>query len=181
MALIPVNFEYRTGLRKVFVLSARLGGGWDATGRVAENWTFLPMEAFTADDGCPAFRATVQLDDSQIGQTFNWGVTISTAGRADVWGIVAEVNSATSTARHCSFTLRGGGETARYFLTHCRRLGANRLLRDGQPDSIRFSCWAPNAHVPDHSRRRFDRLSYGPLLALPDRHRWQEPGSAAAW
>ena len=32
------------------------------------------MEPFTAEDGCPAFRASVQLDDSQIGQTFRWGV-----------------------------------------------------------------------------------------------------------
>ena len=36
------------------------------------------MTAFTAEDGCPAFRATVNLDDSQIDQEFRWGVSVDT-------------------------------------------------------------------------------------------------------
>ena len=150
MPTIPVNFEYRTGLRRSFLVSARLSGTWNAQGLRSEQWSSaVPMEAFTGEDGCPTFRATAQIDDSQIGQTFNWGVTVSTAERADVWGIVAEVNSATSTERYRSFTLQRGGQTERYFLTHCRRLGANKLRRDGQPDAIRFGCWAPNAQAVD--------------------------------
>ena len=84
MPTIPVNFEYRTGLRLSFLVSARLSGTWNAQGLRSEQWSSaVPMEAFTGDDGCPTFRATVQIDDSQIGQTFNWGVTVSTAARAN--------------------------------------------------------------------------------------------------
>lgn len=148
MPTIPVHFEYRTGLRRSFLLAARLSGTWNAQGMHTEQWSQpIPMEMFTADDGCPAFRATVQLDDSQVGWAFDWGVAVSTAERADVWGVVAEVNSAASTERFRSFTLQQGGQTEQYFLTHCRRLGANKLVRDGQPDAIRFACWAPNAQA----------------------------------
>ena len=52
------------------------------------------MQPFTAEDGCPAFRATAQLDDSQIGQTFRWGVSVGTPERPDVWGIASEINDA---------------------------------------------------------------------------------------
>lgn len=146
MPTIPVHFEYRTGLRRPFLLAARLSGTWSAQGMHSDQWSPpVPMEAFVADDGCPAFRATIQLDDSQIGWSFEWGVAVSTAERADVWGIVAEVNSTTSTERFRNFGLREAGQTERYFLTHCRRLGANKLVRPGQPDAIRFACWAPNA------------------------------------
>ncbi|MFO1119444.1 MAG: hypothetical protein U1E38_04775 [Rhodospirillales bacterium] len=81
------------------------------------------MQAFIADDGCPAFQATVQLDDSQIGQTFRWGVSVSTQQNPNVWGIPTEVSDASSTDRNRSFTLTGAGQTNRYYLTHCRRLG----------------------------------------------------------
>ncbi len=73
MALIPVHFEYPTGLKPPLFTNARLGGTWGSSGRHDEDWSFIPMQPFTADDGCPAFRATVELDDSQIGQAFRWG------------------------------------------------------------------------------------------------------------
>jgi 1,4-alpha-glucan branching enzyme len=104
------------------------------------------MTEFSAEDGCPAFRAAVNLDDSQIGQTFRWGVNVDTPQRPNVWGIPTEVNDATSTERYRSFTLDGADQTERYYLTHCRRLGANKLDVDGQPlPAIRFAVWAPNA------------------------------------
>src|SRR5512147_778398 len=146
MALIPVHFEYLTSLRRVFIVNARLGGNWDATGRRADAWSFTPMTRFTAEDGCPAFRATVQLDDSQIGQTFRWGVSVDTERIAPAWGIPTEVNDRASSERYRVFTLRGADQTERYYLTHCRRLGANKLFIDGQPQpGIRFAVWAPNA------------------------------------
>ena len=76
------------------------------------------MQSFTAEDGCPAFRATAQLDDSQIGQTFRWGVSVGTPERPDVWGIASEINDAASTERNRTFTLRAAGQTERYYLTH---------------------------------------------------------------
>ena len=55
------------------------------------------MTEFTAEDGCPTFRAIINLDDSQIGQTFRWGVSVDTQQRSNVWGIPTEVNDVAST------------------------------------------------------------------------------------
>jgi 1,4-alpha-glucan branching enzyme len=150
MAEISVNFEYWTGLRRPFIAKARLGGNWDTESLTFEDWTFTPMEAFTADDGCPAFRATVRLDTSQIGQTFRWGVEVETAATPNRWGIPTEVSDAASSARERRFVLQAPGnngrQTERYYLTHCRRLGANKLvLADETKPAIRFAVWAPNA------------------------------------
>jgi len=148
MPTIPVHFEYRTGLRGAAFVGARLTGSWNAQGMRSDQWSTAEMQPFTADDGCPAFRATVQLDDSQIGQVFRWGVSVSTQQNPNVWGIPTEVSDAASTDRNRSFTLTGAGQTNRYYLTHCRRLGANKLYRDGAPaPAIRFSVWAPNARA----------------------------------
>lgn len=150
MPTIPVNFEYRTGLRSAVFFGARLTGNWNAQGMHSDQWSTVEMQAFTADDGCPAFRATVQLDDSQIGQTFRWGVSVSTQQNPNVWGIPTEVSDASSTDRNRSFTLTGAGQTNRYYLTHCRRLGANKLYGNGaQAPAVRFSVWAPNARSVD--------------------------------
>ena len=54
MALIPLNFEYLTGLRRPFLVSARLTGSWNAQGLASEQWSSTTMESFTAEDGCPA-------------------------------------------------------------------------------------------------------------------------------
>lgn len=146
MALIAIRFEYLTGLRQPFLVNARLTGNWNAQGLRSEQWSSAPMEAFTAEDGCPAYRATVNLDDSQIGQTFRWGVNVDTPQRPNVWGIPTEVSDAAVTERYRSFTLRAANQTERYHLTHCRRLGANKLFVAGQAEpAIRFSVWAPNA------------------------------------
>ena len=150
MALIPVNFEYLTGLRRPFLVNARLTGSWDAQGRRSEQWAEVPMGAFTAEDGCPAFRATINLDDSQIGQGFRWGVSVDTLRHPNVWGIPTEVNDTASDARYRTFTLREAGQTERYYLTHCRRLGANKLLVNRRrTPAIRIAVWAPNARQVD--------------------------------
>ena len=75
MALKPVRFEYLTGImRPIFPAARQLTGGWGADGRRSEVWTTVPMEPFVAEDGCPAFRATVLIDDSEAG-TLPWGVS----------------------------------------------------------------------------------------------------------
>jgi 1,4-alpha-glucan branching enzyme len=144
MALVPVHFEYRTGLRHPAFVNARVTGSWDANGLFSEAWTTQPMTPFTADDGCPAFRATVQLDDSQFGRVFRWGVAVDTAAAPNRWGIATEVNDVASRERVRLFTLRQANQTERYYLTHCRRLGANKLVADGAT-AIRVAVWAPNA------------------------------------
>lgn len=146
MALIPVHFEYRVGLRQPFIAGARLSGSWNADGFISDDWTSAAMEAFSAEDGCPAFRATASLDESQIGREVRWGVEIDTSYGAGVWGIATEVSRADSTARYRSFSLQQPDQTERYHLTHCRRLGANKLLLGGQP-AVRFAVWAPNARA----------------------------------
>ena len=146
MPLIPVHFEYRTGLRHIDLRNARLTGSWDGNGQSSEQWSTVPMQAFAADDGCPAFRATAMLDDAQIGQTFRWGVIIDTPAQQNLWGIPTEVNDANSTDRYRAFTLARADQTERYYLTHCRRLGANKLcVPDRDAAAVRFAVWAPNA------------------------------------
>ena len=146
MALVPVRFEYLTGLRQLFLVNARLTGSWDAQGLKSAQWTAVPMTAFTAEDGCPAFRATVNLDDRQMGQEFRWGVSVDAASQPNVWGIPTEVNDPGATARYRSFTLRGAGQVERYYFTHCRRLGANKLfVNRRRTPAIQFSVWAPGA------------------------------------
>ncbi|MFZ0258182.1 MAG: alpha-amylase family glycosyl hydrolase, partial [Gammaproteobacteria bacterium] len=57
-----------------------------------------------------------------------------------------EVNEAGSGARERVFTLQGADQTERYYLTHCRYLGANKRYVEGQAEpAIRFALWAPNA------------------------------------
>jgi 1,4-alpha-glucan branching enzyme len=146
MALIPVHFEYLTGLRRPHFRSARLTGSWNGQGFASEQWATVPMQPFTATDGCPAFRATIELDDSQIGQSFRWGVLVDTPRQPNVWGIATEVNEPSSRERYRVFALQQSGQTQRYHFTHCRRLGANKLFVSGQAEpAIRFAVWAPNA------------------------------------
>jgi 1,4-alpha-glucan branching enzyme len=144
MPLIPVHFEYRTGLRHIDLRNPRLTGSWDAGGRLSEQWSTLPMEAFVADDGCPAFRATAMLDDDQIGHTFRWSVIVDTPAQASVSGIPTELSDAASMDRHRAFVLAEPDQTERYYLTQCRRLGANKLSVPGG-EAVRFAVWAPNA------------------------------------
>lgn len=144
--MAEVVFEYLTGLRQRLFLGARLHGSWNAQGRRSEAWTTTPMTPFTAEDGCPAFRARVTLDDAEVDQTFDWLVRVDTARRPDLLGVPTQVSDANSGNHHRTFRLRQGGQTERYYFTHCRRLGANKLYVPEQADpQIRFAVWAPNA------------------------------------
>jgi len=151
MALVPVHFEYRTGLRldggrRPVFRNVRLSGSWDGAGRYADQWSTSPMADFTADDGCVSYRATVELDDSQTGWLFRWGVLADSPQRQNVWVIPTEVRDSHSSARYLLFNLREAGQTEQYYLTHMRRLGANKVYADGAAEpAIRFACWAPNA------------------------------------
>src|ERR1051325_2432047 len=89
--LMPtVEFRYLTGIRGAPFSAARLRGSWDERGLYAEPWTDRPMGQFVAEDGCPSFRASVELDASGIGQTFLWGVVLDGPRGHDVWGIPSE-------------------------------------------------------------------------------------------
>ncbi|NJO94897.1 MAG: alpha-amylase [Pleurocapsa sp. CRU_1_2] len=143
-----VQFTYFTGLRRSFVNNVRLTGTWNNNGRYSDQWTTLPMQQITGEDGCPCFTATVSLDDSQIGQQFRWGVILNAAAGNDLWGIMTEENDLNSTERDRTFTLRAPNSAIQqesYYLTHCRRLGAQKSYNGAPQPGIQFAVWAPNA------------------------------------
>jgi 1,4-alpha-glucan branching enzyme len=131
MAQLRVRLEWLTGLQGPIFRNVRLVGSWDADGRYSNQWRTTSMQEFAAPDGCPAWRADVGLDEAQRGWTFHWGVIVDSPQQNDVWGIPTEAADANSTAEHRDFSLREDGQVERYWLTHCRRLGANKLWREG--------------------------------------------------
>jgi 1,4-alpha-glucan branching enzyme len=151
MAKIAVEFVYLTGLKREIFRNARLTGTWDVDGRLSDQWSTISMESITGEDGCPAFRAQVQLDASQAGWTFRWGVILDGPAGRDQWGIPTEVSDLNSMDQTRSFTLdRAASDAApqreHYYLIYSRRLGAQKHCAKGrQNDGIRFAVWAPNA------------------------------------
>jgi 1,4-alpha-glucan branching enzyme len=149
---ISVQFLYAPSLKREVFQHVRLTGSWDREGRYSGDWSTTPMENFTGEDGCPCYRAQVELDESQAGWTFHWGVIVDSPAGKDRWGITTEVRDASSSDRARAFTLRPRDGDAvqqeRYFLTHNRRLGAQKHRRAGAAkDGIRFAVWAPNARA----------------------------------
>src|SRR5208337_484496 len=151
MARIAVEFVYLTGLKREIFSDVRLTGSWNSEGRFSDRWSVVPMEQITGEDGCPAFRAQVELDASQAGWTFRWGVILDGPGGHDQWGIPTEVSDLNSMDQTRSFTLdrAASGATPQqehYYLIYSRRLGAQKHRAKGrQNEGIRFAVWAPNA------------------------------------
>lgn len=149
MTLIPIQFTYFTGLRREIFRNARLTGSWDTNGRYSNEWTSIPIEQTTGEDGCPCFSATVELDDSQIGWLFRWGVILDGSAGDNLWGITTELNDINSTECYRSFILQSpenAPQQERYYLTNCRRLGAQKYYSNGATKpGIQFAVWAPNA------------------------------------
>ena len=150
MGLVRVRFEWLTGLRQPIFSNLRLLGSWTPAGQYSDEWTATPMTPFTAEDGCPAWWAEIGLDEAQLGWTFRWGVLADTPQTTNLWAIPTEVSDPGWETQQRSFTLSAPPGTERYHLTHCRRLGANKVYAPGasQP-SLRFSVWAPNARQVD--------------------------------
>lgn len=146
MAKIAVTFIYLTGLTPNLFSNVRLSGSWDDQGLYSQQWTTTPMEQITAEDGCPAFRATVELDDSQIGQQFRWGVILDSPAGTNLWGITTEINNGASQERDRTFTLTNQPQQEQYYLTHCHHLGSHKVYLNGQSTpGVQFAVWAPNA------------------------------------
>jgi len=144
--MFQVTFEYRSGIRSPLFRNVRLMGSWDGSGRYSQTWSTLPMEPISAEDGCPAWRASVALDEGQKNWTFQWGVVLDTTNRPNVWGIPTEVGTTQSTSQYREFVLGADGQTERYWFTPMRRLGANKFYRPGhEKPAARFSVWAPHA------------------------------------
>jgi 1,4-alpha-glucan branching enzyme len=81
--------------------------------------------------GLPVLIATVELDDSQVGWLFRWGVSLDGPAGNNLWGMPTEINDRNSTERYRSFELRtrsGKPQEQRYYLTNSRRLGAQNTI-----------------------------------------------------
>ena len=85
------------------------------------------------------------------------------------WGIPTEVSNAQSDDRTLGFTLGESEQSERYFLTYCRRMGANKLFLDGGEPALRFAVWAPNAN--DVRVVRAGEQSFAPTRRECRRHR----------
>src|SRR5271157_5487203 len=96
MTKIPVEFVYLTGLKRDIFHNVRLTGSWDSDGRFSDRWSVVPMESITGEDGCPAFCAQIELDASQAGWTFRWGVIVDGPGGRNEWGIPTEFSDPNS-------------------------------------------------------------------------------------
>ena len=152
MATLAVHFRYLTGLKRELFRNARLVGSWDAGGRSAVAWSERPMTPALAEDGCPCFVATVELDAGEVGTRFRWGVRLDGPSGPNIWGIPTEIQDLNSTDRYREFTLSVDEASRRqdFFFTYGRRLGARQVFRDGSPDAdLRFAVWAPNALAVD--------------------------------
>lgn len=146
MATIPVVFTYYTSVAgDVFPQETPLlVGSWDAAGKFTSNWTRCSMQRFLAEDGGTAFRATMNFDADEHGRTFHWGVALRNNQGNERWAIATETRELTRIERHRTFTLTDPPSNQDYYLTHCRRLGANKRVGGAQP-GIRFAVWAPHA------------------------------------
>ncbi|XXX74571.1 alpha-amylase family glycosyl hydrolase [Sorangium sp. So ce134] len=142
MGGIPVHFVYLTSIAAEIFRQPRLWRSWDPSAMV-------PMRVSRGEDGCPVFEATVEIDDSLVGAELQWGVILDAPWRTDLWGIATEAGDQGSVDRRRSFTLEkpsgGAPQEERYYLTHCRRLGAQKRFYGGVAPGIQFSVWAPNA------------------------------------
>ncbi len=108
------------------------------------------MTSGQAEDGCPCFTALVELNDSEIGKRFRWGVRLDGPSGPNVWGIPTEVNDMNSSERFREFELKSDldPQTQDFYLTYARRLGARKVFSGDSPaPDLRFSAWAPNAQT----------------------------------
>jgi 1,4-alpha-glucan branching enzyme len=152
MATKSVTFEYMTGLKRPIFRNARLRGSWSSSGRYSDDWTERPMQHKTGDDGCPMFAASVSLDLQDQAETFRWGVVLDGPQGTRFWGIPTEVKDVNSAERFREFRIKqgSGAQTERFYLTHCRHLGANKHFpAPHSAPRLRFAVFAPNAKAVD--------------------------------
>ena len=71
----------------------------------SNQWTQTPMTKSQGETGCDAFSASVSLDASQAGTTFQWGVMADVAGAPNTWVVVTEVPDPHSSHRYRSLSL----------------------------------------------------------------------------
>ncbi len=146
MAHVAVTFTFHSGLKRRVFRNVRLSGSWDGAGRFSDSWSSVPMTALQGETGCDAFSASILFDASEVGKTFQWGVTADIVGAPNTWVVVTEVPDENSTQRFRSFILTREEVRQEYWFVTGRRLGAQKFFEQGSSSpSIRFAVWAPHA------------------------------------
>jgi 1,4-alpha-glucan branching enzyme len=172
MSTVPVEFFYHTSFSEwpPNGTQAELSGSWDAMGRFSRQWTSSAMAAEKGVDGCLSFHGTVQLDPIDAQRSFEWGVALKSDSKG-VWGIPTEVKEIGSTRQTRAFIFSGTAQREEYYLSHCRRLGANlrHWPNSSEKPGIQFSVWAPNARSVELVVGRLFDLS-DPSRTAPKNH-----------
>jgi 1,4-alpha-glucan branching enzyme len=146
MAQITINFTFHSGIKRHLFGNVRLSGSWNDAGRYSDQWAEIPMTAAPDETGCDAFTASVQLDASQAGGTFQWGVVADMVGAPNSWVVVTEVPDENSYQRYRSFVLPASDGRQDYWFADGRRFGAQKYVTPGAArPGIRFAMWAPHA------------------------------------
>lgn len=141
-----MKFVYDTGIRRRLFYNVRLQGSWDATGKFSDQWSELPMREVRGADGAYTYQAEVDLAASEAGKDFRWSVLVDGALGRDRQGVVTEQLDGDHNARYRVFTFEPSGAEQRYYLTHVRRLGSEKVrIPNSEGFGVRFSVWAPNA------------------------------------
>lgn len=177
MCPASVRFSYRPGLLANPFRNVRLAGSWDASGRTAADWSFAPVHPTVDENGCPAFGAEVNFDDSAIAEVLRWGVMLDAPLGEGLWGIASEVDDVGSTARERSFTLQAVAHDETYYLTHCGRFGAL-----SQPGSTALAfLFGLRARDRSTSSSLIRRMAISPMMAAACRNRSQWRRCTAAF
>ncbi|MCK1552313.1 alpha amylase C-terminal domain-containing protein [Bradyrhizobium sp. 177] len=147
--MIPVQFTYLTGIvgDAFSKVRARLHGSWDAAGRYSDQWSVADMTGQSLAQGSVSFRESIILDSTEHGKVFRWGVSFIFPDGSETWAIPTEVKDRGSRERYRSFQFTGQPHDEQYYLTHCTRLGANRVSHQDGSIRLRFAVWAPNAQT----------------------------------
>src|SRR5919109_2736707 len=119
--MIPVRLTYLTGLRRNIFRNARLVGSWDLNGHYSNQWAESAMQEIVAEDGCPAFTATVKFDDAEVGREFRWGILFDgPVGGANLWGINIENPDTEAQHLYREFKLNPAGskQEERFYFTY---------------------------------------------------------------
>jgi 1,4-alpha-glucan branching enzyme len=122
----------------------KLTGSWDENGRYSDQWTSSDMSKYPSEDGGYKYVGVIELDDTQIGTEFHWGVQVI-RNNSILWGIPAEVNSPSSNEQYRSFFLADNVRVQNYYLSTSRLLGANKYRKTDGTWGVKFRVWAPNA------------------------------------
>ena len=146
MPKIVVTFTFHSGVTRHLFQNVRLSGSWDGSGMFSNQWTQVPMAASQDGTGCDAFSASVSLDASQVGTTFEWGVVADLVGAPNSWVVVTEVSDPNSVQLTRSFVLSAAGGGQDYWFATGRRFGAQKFTAAGAAKTgLRFTVFAPYA------------------------------------